>query len=303
MSHGSFDHAVDRELDALQQGWPSSIDLRWTPRSTFDSLVWQFLPAFPEVGRDDAEALGRFCRLFAGSILLQDRLLDGDFRDREVGIASMRIVAMQHDAYRALHALYRHDAPFWDRFRDHLGAYARAFVEEDSFRHGRSRAEFTEATGLSLAIAKHGVAKVIVAALVESSGRDHLIEPLCASIDGVAVAFQMHDDLEDWRLDLWTRTPSILLSRLPEAVWDGPVDGDWPRFHDRVARHVYRGGHAEHVLRLALAALTGAVPTGTPAIPWQGVIAGLRARCERMLGTLATLPPRASNPASRVEAP
>lgn len=288
---GVIEQMVERDLDALQRTWPATIDLRWTPRSTFDALVYQFLPAFPEVNGDAVVMLARFCRLFAGSILLQDRLLDGDFHAREVGPASMRVFAMQYEAYRALHSLYRHDARLWSRFHDYLVAYAGAFLEEEQFRNGRPLAELTEPAGLAIAKAKHGIAKTIIAALVESSGRDDLLGPLCSSIDAVAVALQMHDDLEDWRLDLWGNTPSILLARLPATTWTRADRDDWPSFCKYVARLIYGGGAATHVLQLALDALENDDLTGLPVMPWHQVVAGLIARCRRMVSTIvAALP-------------
>jgi hypothetical protein len=296
------EQAVERDLDALQHSWPSPIDLRWSPRSMFDTLIYQFLPAFPEVTGDTVVVLARFCRLFAGSILLQDRLLDGDFHAREVGPASMRVFAMQHEAYRALHSLYRPDARLWSRLHDYLVAYAGAFLEEDRFRNGRLLGELTEPLGLAIAKAKHGIAKSIVAALVESSGRDDLLAPLCSSIDAVAVALQMHDDLEDWRLDLWGNTPSILLSRLPAVTWTRADRDDWPGFCKYVARLIYGGGAATYVVQLALDALESTDLTGLPAIPWHQVIAGLIARCRRMRCTIAATVPEVTGPTQHEEA-
>lgn len=303
VDRADLDHAVEAQLALLEARWPAALPLRWSPRSSFDALVTHLLPAFPEVTSDQAEALGRFCRLFAGSILLQDRLLDGDFRDSEVAVSSMRIVAMQHEAYRALHTMLPPEALFWARFREYLIAYADAFVIEDGFRRGRSPSELTTELGLSIAIAKHGVAKTIVAALVELSGRDVLLEPLCRSVDAVAIAFQMNDDLEDWRLDLWSRTPSILLARLPVEVWQGPADGDWSTFLERrVARHIYRAGHASFVLELARDALASVDLSGLPAMPWTTMIAALSARCDRMLATIEqTLAPPVRAAAAEVK--
>lgn len=286
MDGTTLDQSIERQLVALEAAWPEELPLRWSPRSSFDSMVAHLLPAFPEVTSRDAETLGRFCRLYAGSILLHDRLLDGDFRLDEAATSAMRIVAMQYEAHRALDHLFGPNAVFWSRFRDYLVAYARAFVTELSFRRGRPPAELTSELGLSVAIAKHGVAKTIVAALVELTGREDLLVPLCDSVDAVAVAFQMRDDLEDWRFDLWTKTPSILLARLPNDLWEGPRDGDRHPFEKRVAHELYRKGHAVYVLRLARDRLRHVRLETLPPMPWTQMIAGLAARLDRMLATL-----------------
>lgn len=287
MCERSIEVAAIQQIVHLQAHWPARIDLAGRPPTTFDALVEHLRPAFPGVDDAAAAALATFCRLYAGSVLLQDRVLDGDVPRAKIGVTALTVSALQYEAYRVLHGLFPPEARFWDRFRTCLAAHVRAFLVEDEFRAGRPLAELTEERAIELAIGKHALAKTIVAGLVEASGREELLAPVGAAVDAVAVAFQMHDDLEDWRLDLATRSPSLLLARLPPSL-TGPVasEADWPRVVDRLARHVYRGGHASHVLRVArryLAAVDLAAIAGTG---WAAVVRCLRDRCDRMLAVI-----------------
>jgi squalene-hopene/tetraprenyl-beta-curcumene cyclase len=96
----------------------------------------------------------------------------------------------------------------------------------------------------------------VPAGLVELAGDDRLLEPLVQVIDAFNQAAQMWDDLQDWRDDLRHGIPSLLVGRI--AAEPPPRDLDaaaWKALGDRLARDVYYGGHAFHVIDLALAAL------------------------------------------------
>ena len=64
----------------------------------------------------------------------------------------------------------------------------------------------------------------------------------------------MWDDLQDWKEDLQQGTPSLLLARLVSerpARLEGEAGRDVIK---QLARELYYGGHARHVLELTLTA-------------------------------------------------
>lgn len=278
------EEAVNEKIATLQKNWAEGLSLLHSVRTTFDTLVEYFLPAFPEITTCQAESLAVFCRLYAGSVLLHDSVLDGSGSSCQLSLASMRVGVMQYEGYRILHSLFPANAPYWDLFQKYLAAHSSAFIQEQSFREGRPISEFTEQVGLSIAIGKHSLAKSIIAALVELSGRRELLQPLCLSLDGVATAFQMYDDLEDWRMDLETGSPSILLSRLPGRI---PPESETERilFFRQMAKEIYGRGHAIHTLHIALSSLRKCNSEHLSAlqIPWTDLSITITHRCESMI--------------------
>lgn len=252
----------------LQRGWPESIKLSLFQQSTWYELPYAFLPAFPSLALHQVRELAVFGRLLANSIFLHDPLADRPMGVRETAIASLRIMAMQFEATRALAPRVPPEARFWDRLRQYLADYAFVCVEELRFSAGdRPWHTLTEPVAIDIAIKKSGVSRAILAGLVELAGADPLLEPLVASLDSFNVACQMWDDLKDWRDDLSRRMPTLLLSRvLPEL----PAAEFCKAEESRIASELYRGGHARYVVELALRSLgrAEALRPAHPALPW-----------------------------------
>jgi hypothetical protein len=239
----------------LQGAWPAPVALQFEGVSSFYDLPACFLPAFPGVREADVDALFVFSRLFASAILLQDGLLDGDCSPADVPLATMRVMAIHAEATRVLVELFPPRAAFWDRYHSYLAEHARAFVQEQRYGHGGPLRCMGEREALAIASDKHGTVKTIVAALVELTGREELLAPLCAAVEGMGIGMQMADDVEDWEKDMRRGRASLLLARTL-GDWPGALDeAAWREARTRVARRVYYRGHARHVLELGIEAL------------------------------------------------
>lgn len=270
-----FSPSVQREIDlaaaaesGLQGRWPEGVQLRLWRQSAWYELSYAFLPAFPSLNPEDIRPLGVFGRLFANSIFLHDPLADREVAAHDAATSTLRIMAMQFEAYRLLHQLLPPDAPFWGRLRTYLAEYAEACLEELRFASGaRPWREYSEDLAVKVAIRKSGPSRAIIAALVDLAQDDSLLDPLIDALNHFNVACQMWDDLNDWREDLRHGMPSLLLSRV---VTERPAKGDIGPELEHIGREIYYRGHAGYTLDLALASLEAAdrVRQLVPELPW-----------------------------------
>jgi hypothetical protein len=273
----------------LQRSWPDAVSLRCPKYSHFCWLPVRFAPAFPQVTEQTLLSLSVFCQLFVAAVLQQDHLLDDTCPLTEVGLASMRIMAMEAEATQILHRLFPPSARFWERYRAYLADHARAFVVEQDFRRGRRvLLEYTEEVALHAAADKIGLARIVIAALAELDGDDRLVDPICASLAHVGEAMGMYDDLTDWKEDLRRGQPSLLLSRVVvefPGLLDEPA---WADLIKHLTRAIHYGGHSRYVLRLALSSLDKAdrLEELLPGLPWYEHTRALRRVCQEMLDVL-----------------
>lgn len=290
-------------LEELQAGWPSVVrlDLR-AEVSIYDYHPYLFAPAFPGLDARQVESLAVAARLFASCMFLSDAAIDGPAEAAFGSIAPLQAVAMQFEAYRLLNHLFPGGSAFWSRFGGYLRDLAEACVIEAEFGSGRRPwRQFTEEVARSVAIKKAAIAKASVAGLAELSGDAGPSAALDSAVDRYNVAYQMFDDLGDWKKDLRRRQPSLLLARLlPDG---GPFGADplSPEEVGGIARKLYYEGHAGHVLRVALVELGEAdvALAEIPAVPFADAVAGLRRRCLDLEADIARI---VAENASRVKA-
>jgi hypothetical protein len=280
---------IEAEVSRLQQAWPDAVALRPARYSHFCFLADRFAPAFPHVTEDDLVTLSVGGQLFVTAVLLRDTLLDRACPAEDVGLVSMRIMALEAEAMGVFRRLFPPSARFWERHRTYLADHARAFVEEDAFRRGRRPlAEYGEDVALGAGRDKIGLARVAIAALAELEGDDRLLGPIEASLAHVGEAMALHDDVADWKEDLRRGQPSLVLSRVV-AELPGPLDdADWESLLAGVGRAIHYGGHSRDVLRLALRSLDAAdrLEESLPGLPWYTHTRALRRVCEAWLDEL-----------------
>jgi hypothetical protein len=288
-------------VEALRAHWPEAIDLRSDRLSSYIELPYLFLPAFPHLPLLQVRPLAVFTRLMTGVLQQQDTLADGALAPPRAGEEALRLMAMQFEACHALYASIPAAAPFWERLRGYLSEHTHARIEERAFRQeDRSWHQYTEEVARRIIHGKHGVARAVVAGLVELARDERLFTPLLEALDAFNFASQMCDDLLDWRDDAFRSHPSLLLARVlpkPLALRGAALEQEL----DRLGRELYHGGHASHVVGLALGALDAAdklqeVLPGV-SLPWYLLTESLRRRCravqEHIQRITAQQPPRA----------
>lgn len=265
-------------LNHMQEDWFEELTLN-TENGIYDGYPYLFLSAFPSLTLSDVQPLARAGRIFAQSLFAYDNVMDGF----SPATSALGAQAMQFETYHLLYQLFPPDSPFWKRFRRYMSEYANACLEEQRFAAGeRSWREFTEPLAIEIATAKTGIAKATIAGLTELAGDDSLLEPLIESIHHYYVARQMWDDLHDWKEDLQTGIPSLLLSRV---LHERPAQEERKAALDQMARELYYGGHAQYVLGLALDSLDAAddLTTDIPDLLWRRTLTEMRRQCEALL--------------------
>jgi squalene-hopene/tetraprenyl-beta-curcumene cyclase len=278
-------------IDLLQKKWSNeiSIKVKDSRKILTDRLPYVFIEAFPSListQSTQVESLAVAGQLFANSLVICDDLIDGVSVRNPKAARVIDLVAMQFEAYSLLYAIFPANAVFWDRFREYLGDYAKACSQEKSFTLGkRSWQEYDEALAIDINIGKTGVAKTTIAGLAELEQSDRLMKPLQESISYFYLANQMLDDLLDWKDDLRSSIPSLLLSRIVQESPHKYLGKELEFQIKDLTRQVYYDGHAHYVLNLALQFLDKAenLKIDLPNLSWWDITGKLRYRCQALI--------------------
>lgn len=280
-------------INELQPLWPGQVVLCASTVSIYDCFPFLFTEAFPSITEGDLKRFTVAARLYASSIFLHDKLFDPSAEQASTAhlgpVNSLRILAMQFEAYRQLHELFPQHSAFWQDLRCYLSHFARASVEEQKFvAGGRAWRELSEDLALDIAKGKNGIARATIAGLAAMEGTRTALQPLTQAIDGYNVARQMLDDLCDWKEDLKAGIPSLLLARVLGQNPTGLDDKELAELTSAVGREVFYGGHAKYLMELALGSLDQAdrLTTEWPNLDWRKVHADLRHECALFLQDL-----------------
>ncbi len=275
--------AVNKLVESLQHHWPASIELKIKAETAiYDCYPYLFLAAFPPIPEEDVLRLSAAGRLFASSFFMYDPIMDRTQTNNFDAIHALRIIAMQSEAFQLLNSLFPATSLFWQHFQQYLSEYANACLQEQLFTtKQKSFTEYTEDVARQIVIAKNGVARASVAGLAALSGQTHGWAPLVDSINYFNLAYQMLDDLKDWREDWKVGLPSLLLVRALSDAGESVSEAV-------LARTIYYQGHAQYVLELALQFLEVANKQIDiyPKLPWHDILAGLKRRCHALLTDL-----------------
>ena len=284
---------ITDEFVQLQQQWSNPLFIGIDKaQSIYTYYPYLFLPVFPSLTPKDVRPLAVAGRLFASSLFVADDILDDSAVPKSLGARMMRTQASQFEAYRILHALFPPTAVFWQRFRAYLIEFSNAYLLEQSFAgKGRSWREFSEDTAATIAAGKTGIAKNVIAGLVELAQDESPFKPLTESIEHYYVARQMFDDLADWQRDLQAQIPSLLLCRVVEEHPFERGEKVTEEYITQTYRAIFHGGHARFVLDKAQHALQRAstVLAEFPDLLWQQILQEMQTRYEALSEDLAKI--------------
>ena len=285
----ALDSKAQKIADAigrLQSIWPNAIVLGGTVASFYDVFPHLFTAAFPPFPEAQLQTFAIASRLYATSIFLHDKLYDkypnAERVDLSLTVNATRVLAMQYEAYHLLHELFPASSVFWNDFRGFLVEFAGACAEEQRFVAGnRSWCDLSEELALDIARAKNGVARTTLAGLAAMSGARGSLPPLIKALDGFNAASQMLDDLRDWKEDLQSGTPSLVLVRAAGEKPAWASDEELEDITSEIGRRIFYGGHARYVLNLAITELDKAVSAieAWPNLGWLAVHNDLRNEC------------------------
>jgi squalene-hopene/tetraprenyl-beta-curcumene cyclase len=296
---------VKAVLDQMTEKWRGSVSLEGNfndPKTTiYDCYPFLFLKAFPLIDTESVDLLAIAGRLYATSIIIYDRIMERNNTAYLATNQAFSLQAMQWEANRLLHRLFPPDSIFWNRFQEYLVQHTEACILEQNFASGkRVWSEYTEEIALRIAVGKNGISRTAIAGLVEIVKDESFFKPLVESINQFNIACQMWDDLCDWKQDLQSATPSLLLSRFIKERPSFSSASDGAEKMKELARELYYDGHARFILELALESLDKANESAAsvPELEWHHIIADLRNRCQALLKDVEQI---VSNNISRVE--
>jgi len=191
---------------------------------------WLFWETFQGLDDDSFVAIAEAGAYFVLASIILDHLVDGQTERPET-------VALFHQAlYEAGVAGYRAVLPSPSRFWGHFDRLATSHLEgiaaELDSQSGRDRVD-----GESFRAMAHGKVSpvvVTVAALAEASGQPEVLNPIEASLQHIAVASQLLDDIGDWRDDVQSGHLTFYLSQVAgPGAWS---DSQRPSLEDLEAR-------------------------------------------------------------------
>jgi prenyltransferase beta subunit/geranylgeranyl pyrophosphate synthase len=145
-------------------------------------------------------------------LLVSDRLIDEDHSNDP---AELVLVSgdLQYKAFQLLAELFPSSSTFWRLFAGFQEQFADAVLEERK-NHFRGYHPFFEEDLARIASGKCAVAKTATAALAVLFDKKSLVDPFSLSQDYFHTAFQLADDVRDWRKDYEAKHYSFVLSKV-----------------------------------------------------------------------------------------
>lgn len=191
-------------------------EVRWTDsliaplipdNDWYGSLAVLFAEAFPRVPAETVEILGRSAQLCARSLIVADKIIDGDENEPAIRL-TLGLLALQYETYTLLTTIFHRDSPFWRDFDRYFDRVVSAIQRERELKQTRHQVTFAEM--LDLAADKNALHCGIAAAFCVVDDRRIDLPSFEESLEAFTVATQLVDDVHDWKRDLQSMTPSSL---------------------------------------------------------------------------------------------
>ena len=263
----------------LERLWPSDFPLHLAKMELrYEPKIYRFLSAFPEVGRKDLAELSLALRFLVYATLMTDKIVDSESRDR-FEHDFFHIQAFQFECYGLLYRLFPPGSWFWQQFRGFFQEFIQACLDERRFARGELPWQgCTEDRALAIVHGKNRFSQLLVTSLAALTEDDSQLEALSESVEKHYCAWQLWDDLCDWKEDFKDGVPTVLLIRVLDEL---PEPQERPGLIPHLARTIYYEGHAVKTLEQAIALLDEAkqAVAHLPDLAWTRVVEELRLEC------------------------
>ncbi|WP_165423212.1 prenyltransferase/squalene oxidase repeat-containing protein [Ktedonosporobacter rubrisoli] len=265
----------------LKQNWTDLELSNDSAITIYDCYPYLFLGPFPDVPPAAVADFTLAIKLLASSVFLADKIMDLGPQSPNPTNTLAHVFALQVEAYTLFQRLFAPDSPFWPRFHTYFDNYLSACQTEKKFALGQlSWKEFDEKVASTIAIGKASLSRCVLAGLSALQGNEQWLDTLTEALDLYNFAYQMFDDLCDWKEDYLHQSPSLLLCRwLPER----PEEPKWADL-EALARELYYDGHACTMLQVAIDAAERALllTSSIPELTWRIIPTNLLERCESL---------------------
>lgn len=212
-----------------------------------------FYSAFPDVSLAQLRTLS-----LCGSYMFDYMLtLDQQLDNNGSGDATTLFLGglLHQEALMLLSTLLPPSTPYWRHFDNYIEQFVQATLRERLNHHGLCN-PYADEELENVYAGKAAVGKASIAALAFLGDRRDLIAPMAASHDHFHVAYQLLDDLQDWRDDYRRRQYSYPLAwALGHAGWVSRAESSAPPPAEDVGRLLMESGAVEHTRARSLAYL------------------------------------------------
>lgn len=262
---------IEKTVNDLSKQWPSDIEFPRIFLFLEKLAPHLFLDAFPSLKLETIRPLTVAGQILGISIVMCDSIID---RENDSFLATkygLSFQVMLFEAYNILYSIFPKNSKFWVCFHRCYFEYIDACIIEKKFASGELHiSQYTEALALEISANKSALAKANIAGLVELAKDDSLQETLTEAVKQYLIARQIWDDISDWKEDLQSGTPSLLLSRV---VQEWPIKQIDEITLKNLSRKIFYGGHINYVIQLACQCLEQAkkLTKDIPELPWRSV--------------------------------
>jgi squalene-hopene/tetraprenyl-beta-curcumene cyclase len=275
---------------ALEQHWTPDFSLHFdTLELRYEPKLYRFLSAYPGIDRWDLGRLSLALRFLVYATLMTDKIVDQDTDPRSFEQSFFHIQIYHFECYQILYGLFPPGSLFWQRFRSYFKDFAQACINERRFTRGEIPwRDCTEKRALEIIRGKNCFAQLLVASLAGLGGEEARFADLAGSIEKHYCAWQLWDDLCDWKEDFANGVPTLLLTRVVDEL---PAPDERQRWIPHLARKIYYEGYAQQSLDQAISLLDEAdrQVADIPDLTWREVIANLRLECVALRDDLARI--------------
>ncbi len=246
LGHDSL--SQDKLLACADRRWPLEHSLRvGPPGSIFGFYPFLFREAFDKVSNDELEKLSLASRFLASSVVASDDLVDGDSNIDCAADVVIRCQALTMEAMIAYSEIGV-SASFFSDIRVLFANFAHAIVLQRHFMSGRLKLGSLDVKiGQTIAIDKTSLAFSAVLCLNDLHRQSpESIKALQGALDKFNLARQYYDDLCDWRGDLRSLRPSLIVSELAELCTEDIDNSEW-RMSREPALKVYHNNFVNRI--------------------------------------------------------
>ncbi len=181
-----------------------------------DNNFYKYFPflfhnEFNKVSKGEFRTIALSGWLYFRYLLLNDKLMDS--KNLKDPSDLLYINLLLEKSYSLLYSIFNSSSIFWDYFTKYTQEFTNAILLERT-KHSGIVSSYPYSEFKLISCGKSAMAKCATTALAILNGTLEKIEPLAKSLDYFHTAFQLNDDLQDWKEDYLNRNYSYLLTNI-----------------------------------------------------------------------------------------